>query len=150
MTAAAQPTHDAPIILYDGVCNLCNALVRFVLKHERSPIARFASQQSSVGRELLQQHALPTDDMQTVVLITGAHAYTRSDAAWRIARLLRPPWSWGVAIRFLPKPIRECLYRLIATNRYKLFGRQTACPVPSPAHRDRFLDLDDNPASRSP
>jgi len=141
-------TTDHPIILYDGVCNLCDATVRFVLSHEREPDARFASLQSDVARDLLERHDLPADRLDTVVVIDDEGAHTRSEAALRIARLLRAPWSWARALRIVPRPIRDWLYDRVASSRYRLFGTKDICDLPSLDSRDRFLDLNRTPSGK--
>ena len=131
---------DPPILLFDGVCNLCNGLVRFVLKRESEPVLRFASLQSERGRQLLEQFGHPTEDLDTVVLVEGGLSYTKSDAALRTARFLRAPWSWARCCWIVPRPLRNWVYDRVANNRYRWFGRQEACMVPDPSVADRFLD----------
>ena len=130
---------DSPILLFDGVCNLCNGLVRFVLKHERGPTMRFASLQSDEGRAVLERFGHPPDALDTVVLVESGHAYTKSDAALRAARYLRAPWSWVRCLRVVPRPIRDWVYDRVAQNRYRWFGRRDACSVPTPETAARFL-----------
>ncbi len=128
-----------PVLLFDGVCNVCNAVVQIVLKHERAPEMKFASLQSDVGRALLTAHGLSLD-VDTVVLLVDGKAFVRSAAAvrvlWRLKglyRLLAPP-LWIV-----PGPVRDLGYNLFARVRYRVFGRRDACMVPTPEMRSRFL-----------
>jgi predicted DCC family thiol-disulfide oxidoreductase YuxK len=141
--AAKDGSPDAPLILIDGVCNLCNAIVRFILRHERAPVARFASLQSDLGRRTLEQFGLPTDDLDTFVLIENGQAYIKSTGACRATRLLKAPWSWARVLRFIPRPIRDWAYDRIANNRYRMFGRQDQCRIASPEERHRFIDADE-------
>jgi len=145
MTAAApsaRATPDAaahPVVLFDGVCNLCHATVRFVLEHDRAGHFRFAPLQSELGRTLLGAHGLDADALDNVVLVDAAGAHVRSDAVLRILRELGAPWRWLAALRFLPRALRDRGYDWIARNRYRWFGKKDACPLPRPEWRDRFL-----------
>lgn len=131
---------DEPVILFDGQCNLCDASVQFVLDHERDHELKFAPLESEAGRAILARYGLSPDDNSTVVLIANGQVYTRSTAALRIARHLRWPWRWLAALVVIPRPIRDALYRMIATRRYRWFGRREACRVPDPELAERFLD----------
>jgi predicted DCC family thiol-disulfide oxidoreductase YuxK len=134
--------HDhPPILLFDGVCNLCNGLVRFILRHDPAPgTFKLAALQSDAGRRLLRQHGLPVDALDTFVLIEGGRAHTRSTAALRVCRSLGPPWSWLAVLLHLPRGLRDPLYDLIARHRYRWFGKRARCPVPTPETRARFLE----------
>lgn len=131
---------DAAVVLFDGVCNLCSASVRFVVRRDPAGRFRFASLQSAAGRELLLRHGLDPDDLHSVVLVEGGRAYTRSDAALRIARGLRGAWPLLGLLRAVPRPVRDGAYRLVAANRYRWFGKRDACMLPSPGLRGRFLE----------
>lgn len=135
------PEGVAPLLLFDGVCNLCDGWVQFVIDHERAPNVRFASLQSGVGRAALARHGLPADELSTVVLLEGGRAFTRSSAILRMCRHLRAPWSYASVLAAFPRPLRDLAYRLVAGSRYRLFGRADACRLPTPALRQRFLDL---------
>ncbi|WP_027481891.1 thiol-disulfide oxidoreductase DCC family protein [Deinococcus pimensis] len=128
-----------PVLLYDGVCNLCSASVQFILGRERDGRLRFASQQSEAGRALLARHHLPLTP-RAVVLIEDGRAYAGSDAALRVARYLKSPWRLLWALRVVPRPLREAVYALVARSRYRLFGKREACWLPRPEWRARFLD----------
>ncbi len=132
------PEH--PIILFDGVCNLCSGAVRFVIERDPEAEFRFASLQSERGRALLRRHGLPEDGMDTMVLVEAGRAYTNSSAALRVTRRLRRPWSWLRALLVVPRPLRDAVYGVVARHRYRWFGRREACLVPGPELRDRFLD----------
>jgi predicted DCC family thiol-disulfide oxidoreductase YuxK len=131
---------ERPIVLFDGVCNLCNRSVNFIIDRDQQGVFRFASQQSAAGRELLARCGLPADELSTMVLIEGERHYTRSSAALRIARRLRFPWRLLFGLIVIPPPLRNLGYRLIAHNRYRWFGKTESCRVPTPDLRERFLD----------
>jgi predicted DCC family thiol-disulfide oxidoreductase YuxK len=140
MGAARQ--NGAPlIVLFDGVCNLCHGTVQFIIQRDPAARFRFASLQSEVGARVLRAHGRqpPTGDPESLVLIAGDRLHEGSDAALHIARALGFPWSLAVVGFVFPRPIREGVYRFIARNRYRWFGRQERCWVPTPALRDRFL-----------
>ena len=134
----SEVTHR--VILFDGVCNLCERSVRFIIKRDPKARFSFASLQSEAARQLLERHGLRTDEFDTMVLIESDTAYTRSDAAVRIAGRLSGPYSLLAAGRIVPRPIRDWLYDLIARNRYRWFGRKDRCLVPTDEVADRFID----------
>lgn len=127
------------IVLFDGVCNFCDASVRFVLDRDPGGYFRFASLQSEVGRRLLAEHGLPVDELASVVLIEEGRAHTRSDAALRIARRLRGAWRLLGVFRVVPRSLRDAVYDRVAANRYRWFGKRELCEIPSPEVRARFL-----------
>jgi predicted DCC family thiol-disulfide oxidoreductase YuxK len=128
-----------PIILFDGVCNLCNASVQWVLKRDRAGQFRFAALQSETGQRLLAAHGLTQESFDTVVLADGQRVYTRSDAALEIARRLGSPWSWLAIFKWLPRGFRNGVYDWVARHRYRWFGRQETCLLPRPEWKDRFV-----------
>lgn len=128
------------IILFDGVCNLCNNSVIFILQHERGPIFKFASIQSAVGKELLQWCGLPSDYSEAVVLIDQGKCYLGSTAALMIGQTLKYPWSVVASIGlFVPTFIRDWVYNQIGKHRYQWFGKRDVCMVPTEKLRSRFL-----------
>lgn len=129
---------DKALILFDGVCNLCNSSVQFVLRNDRAAHFQFASLQSEQGQQLLQQHGLAAD-LSSIVLLEGGHAYTASTAALRIARSLRFPMPILAIGLLLPKFLRDAVYSFIARNRYRWFGQSESCMLPSPVYQARFL-----------
>ena len=129
-----------PVILFDGVCNLCSASVLFIIKRDPAGRFKFASLQSPIAKELLQPHGISADAMSTIVLVDGARCLTKSDAVLEIARGLSAPWPIFSVLRFAPPFLRDACYDLVARHRYRWFGRQEACMVPTPALRSRFLD----------
>jgi predicted DCC family thiol-disulfide oxidoreductase YuxK len=136
---------DSPVLLYDGVCPLCNAFARLVARFDGAGRFRFAPLQSDPGRSLLRRHGLSADDPGTVVLIEGDDHYTRSTAALRVCRQLDGPWPLLYPLALLPESIRDRVYDVVAANRYRVFGRRDACPVPDPELADRVRErsLDD-------
>ncbi|WP_348611243.1 thiol-disulfide oxidoreductase DCC family protein [Halobaculum rarum] len=129
-----------PVVLFDGVCNLCHGAVRFLVRHDDAGVFRFAPLDSPVGRALLERHGLPTADYDSVVLIDDAGAHRKSAAALRVARRLDSPWNLAWALRVVPRRIRDAVYDLVAEYRYGVFGRKDACEVPEPEVRERFLE----------
>ncbi|MDR0269861.1 MAG: thiol-disulfide oxidoreductase DCC family protein [Paenibacillus sp.] len=127
------------IVLVDGVCHLCQGLTRFIIERDPQAKFRFASLQSGSGGELLRAGGLPVDGLDTVVLIEDGHYYTRSAAVLRIFRQLKMPWPLLYVFVFIPPVIRDWLYRLVARNRYRWFGKNEQCLIPTPEQRKRFL-----------
>jgi predicted DCC family thiol-disulfide oxidoreductase YuxK len=125
--------------LFDGVCNLCNRSVQFILKRDRRSIFRFASLQSSLGQSLLKRSGLPAGDLDSFVLVEDNMLYTRSTAALRVCRKLGGAWSLLSAFRIIPRPLRDGIYNWVARHRYKWFGKQDSCWLPSPEWADKFL-----------
>jgi predicted DCC family thiol-disulfide oxidoreductase YuxK len=126
------------VVLFDGVCNLCNGLVRFVVKRDPDGRFKFAALSSdAAARALSRFDTGPLPD--SLVLIEDGNVFTRSDAALRIARRLGFPWQLAYALVVVPKFLRDWVYDLVARHRYRWFGRREACVVPTPTIRDRFL-----------
>jgi predicted DCC family thiol-disulfide oxidoreductase YuxK len=128
-----------PIVLFDGVCNLCSGVVRFLVPRDPDGVLRFASLQSPVGQALLERFDLPTEAFDSFVLVDGEDCHTKSAAALRVARRLDAPWSWLWTARVVPRPLRDAVYDLVAATRYDVFGRTDRCMVPEPGVRERFL-----------
>jgi predicted DCC family thiol-disulfide oxidoreductase YuxK len=131
---------DKKIILFDGVCNLCNRSVQFVLKRDTKGQFVFGSLQSQVGCALLGQLHLPAEFSDSIVLIENNLVYTRSSAVLRVLKTLGRGWQATYLFMLLPKWIRDGLYDWIARNRYQWFGRRQTCMVPDPKWESRFLD----------
>lgn len=126
------------IILFDGVCNLCNKTVQFILKHDHKEYFLFASLQSEIGQSLLKQHGLPSD-LNSVVLIEGDQTYTESDVPLQICKRLPKLWKLLFIGKLIPPPVRNSLYRLIAKKRYSWWGQSESCMIPAPQLKKRFL-----------
>ncbi len=129
-----------PILLFDGVCNLCNGSVQFIIRRDPGARFRFASLQSEVGQRYLDELRIDREALDSLILVEGDRWSKESDAVLRIARLLGGPWKALAVFRLLPRPLRDRLYRLIARNRYRWFGKQESCWLPTPELRGRFLD----------
>ncbi|HET7463938.1 MAG TPA: thiol-disulfide oxidoreductase DCC family protein [Longimicrobium sp.] len=139
MTATEIADVDGPLVLYDGQCGLCNRSVQLILRHDRRGVFRFAALQSEPGQALLARHGLPAEEMNTVVLVDGGRAFTRSRAALRIAGKMDAPWPVLRAFALVPGPLRDAVYDWVARHRYRWFGRTDACMLPPPEVRARFL-----------
>lgn len=134
------PPNSNAIILFDGVCNLCNGFVQFVIRHDKKEYFRFAALQSEQGRNLLQQVQFKEGNaLSTVVLIENGKFYVQSTAALKVARRLSGLWPLTYAAIILPAFLRDLIYKLIAANRYRWFGKQESCMLPTPALKTRFL-----------
>ena len=136
-----------PIILYDGVCGLCNRLVQFLLKHDKDGRLRFASLQSDFAVKVLGRHGFDPKDLDTVHVVEnydqpGERVLQRSDAVLRAGRELGGFWGASSSVgRIVPRALRDLVYRLVATNRYRVFGKYDTCMLPDPKQRSRFLDV---------
>ena len=128
-----------PIVLFDGVCNLCNGSVQFILQRDPAGKFRFASLQSDLAQRLLTERGLDPKALDSVVVIDGGRLYRESDAALRIARDMKGAWKALTVFRVIPRPLRDWAYRLIARNRYRWFGKSDTCWLPTPELRGRFL-----------
>jgi predicted DCC family thiol-disulfide oxidoreductase YuxK len=131
---------DGPVVLFDGVCNLCNGFVQFLVPRDPERTFRFASLQSDVGQELLAERGLPTDDLESLVLIEGDDCYVKSSAVLRIAAHLGGVYGLLPALRFVPRRVRDQIYDFVAARRYRWFGRKDRCTVPDGDTASRFLD----------
>lgn len=129
----------SPIILFDGVCNFCDASVNFVIRHDPSAFFRFAPLQSPAGQEILKKLGLSTTDLDTMVLVEDERFFTRSTAALRIARRLSGLWPLLFAFMIVPRILRDGVYGLIAKYRYRWWGKKDSCLVPTAELRERFL-----------
>ena len=127
------------VILFDGVCNLCNGFVQFVIEHDRTGRFKFASLQSDVAREFLKEAPADFRNTDSVILLENGKFYQQSTAALRILRHLAAPWSWLYAFIILPAFLRDIVYAFIARNRYRWFGQQESCMLPTPELKGRFL-----------
>ncbi|MDP3277736.1 MAG: thiol-disulfide oxidoreductase DCC family protein [Deltaproteobacteria bacterium] len=134
-------TQPHEVVLFDGVCNLCNASVQFIIDRDPAGRFRFAALQSEAGKALLAQHGvtLPAGDPDSIILVRDGVVHQRSGAALRIARGLHRGYPLLFAMIVVPWFIRDLFYKLIAKNRYRWFGREESCRIPTPALRARFL-----------
>jgi predicted DCC family thiol-disulfide oxidoreductase YuxK len=139
-SSKSWPSSEPALILFDGVCNLCNATVRFIIARDPRARFRFAPLQSDAACERLARAGGVPAGQASVVLIENGRLYTRSAAALRIARALRFPWPMLYGLIVIPRPIRDRAYEFVARRRYRWFGRSQACVLPTPELRDRFLN----------
>lgn len=134
MTSAAEG--GGPIILFDGVCNLCTASVRFVIARDSRRRFRFASLQSAAAERLLGER----DQLESMVLVADGKSYRKSTAALLIAKRLDGAWPLLAAFLVIPRPLRDAVYDFIGRRRYRMFGKRDVCWVPRPDLAERFLD----------
>ena len=127
------------ILLFDGVCNLCNGSINFVIKHDNKDVFRFTALQEEPGKSLLKQYKIDPKEIDSIVLIENGKAYVKSTAALRAARHLNGgcPLLYGFII--IPAIIRNFVYDFIAKNRYKWYGKKDSCMIPTPTLKSKFL-----------
>jgi len=152
VTDSAGLVHESsaaahPILLYDGVCGLCNRLVQFILRRDRAGIFRFASLQSDLAARVLARHGRDTRDLDTVYVVVNYDAptealFARSDAVHFVFTQLGGMWrASAILLKLLPHPLCDFAYDAIARRRYRIFGRSETCILPAPENRERFLDV---------
>lgn len=129
-----------PIILFDGVCNLCNNAVNFVIKRDKTNAIRFAPLQSETAGVLLRDYDIPTIGMKSFILIENGKAYMQSTAALKVCKHLKGAWPMLYGLIIFPRFIRDGVYRWIAKNRYKWFGKKNECMIPTAELRSKFLN----------
>lgn len=128
------------IVVFDAQCLLCNGWVRFLLRHDRRGVFRFASMQGETGQALLAQAGLELTGLQTLLLVDGQRSWQHTAAILRVLHALGWPWRLAWIAWLVPAPLRDTAYRWIARNRYRVFGRADTCLLPPPGHAARFLD----------
>jgi predicted DCC family thiol-disulfide oxidoreductase YuxK len=131
---------NSPVILFDGVCNLCNGSVQFIIKRDRKNRFHFAALQSAFGQQKLNQLNIPTESLQSIVLIDGDKYYQRSNAVLEVSKHLGGAWPLLYVFKIIPRFLRDAVYNFIANNRYRWFGKQDQCMIPTPALKARFLE----------
>ena len=138
MSADQRP---APcIVLFDGVCGLCNRWVTFLIRRDPGLAFVFVPNQSEAGRELMRRHQIPEEKVsRTVYVIEGQKIFSQSTSTLRIASRLPFPWRLASGLRIIPASLRDAVYRIISTHRYQWFGKQSVCRVPTPEERARFI-----------
>ena len=134
-----QIPRDKPILLFDGVCNLCNGLVQFIIKRDPKGQFRFSALQSEAGQALLVEAGLDPSALNTVVMFDGGQFYTHSNVPLQIAWHLGGLWRPFYVFKLIPKGIKDRIYDWIARNRYKWFGQKESCMIPTPELKQRFL-----------
>jgi predicted DCC family thiol-disulfide oxidoreductase YuxK len=130
---------ENPIVLFDGVCNYCNAMVNFAIRNDKKAIIKFAPLQSEAGRMLKEKYQI-NPGIDSVILIDNGKVYTYSDAAIRITKYLRWPSKALYAFNIVPEFIRQPFYKWVARNRYKWFGKKESCMIPDATVKARFLE----------
>ena len=130
---------EQKIILFDGVCNLCNGFVQFIIKRDRNAIFKFAALQSDFGQAFLKSQNLNPVELKSVILIVGEKIYTQSTAALKIIQYLDGAWKLGYAFIIVPPFIRNGFYKIVSKYRYKWFGKKNQCMVPTVELKGRFL-----------
>lgn len=128
-----------PILLFDGVCNLCDGFVQAVISRDHMKKISYISLQSEAGQALLEKSGLPAD-LDSVVLVEGTKVFTKSDVAFRIFHHLGAGWRLLSYLSIIPRFIRDTVYDWIAKNRYRWFGKKTTCMIPRPEWKDRFIE----------
>ncbi len=129
-----------PIVLFDGVCNLCTGFVQFLIPRDPEGQFKFASLQSAVGEQLLTEHGLDTEQLDSIVLVDGDDVYVKSSAVIRIASRLGGVYTLARPLRFLPRVLRDWGYDFVAANRYRVFGKKDQCMMPTEDIQSRFLE----------
>ena len=130
---------EQPLILFDGICNYCNSMVKFAIRNDKKGTLKFAPLQSTIGETLRSQYKIPAE-IDSVIFIDNGEVYTYSDAALLICKYLDWPAKTLYAFIIIPKFIRQPIYKWIAKNRYKWFGKKETCMIPTPDIKQRFLD----------
>lgn len=131
--------HPDSIVLFDGVCNLCNGLVRFIIKRDRKGWIRFSPLQSSFGKASLEKMKMDPEEINTVVYISGDRHFLKSSAILQILKDMGGAWKLLYGLIIIPRFIRDFIYDLVARNRYRVFGRKESCMVPTPDIKERFI-----------
>lgn len=133
--------NNKKIILFDGVCNLCNSSIQFVIKRDKKDIFRYAALQSEIGQKLTAERGIDTDDIDSIILIEpGVAYYSKSTAALEISKSIGGIYGLLSLLLWIPEGLRNLIYDFIARNRYKWYGKQEACMIPTPELKSKFLN----------
>lgn len=138
-TARSATAFTGPIVLFDGECLLCSANAQFILERDRKAQFRLASMQSEIGQSLYRRHGMDPNDPVSLLVVEGDRIRRDSDAVLSIYEKIGFPWNFARVFRIVPAPLRDLVYRFIARNRYRLFGRRDSCWVAPDRYRDRIL-----------
>jgi predicted DCC family thiol-disulfide oxidoreductase YuxK len=138
----AEQSH--PVILFDGVCNLCSGVVQFINKHDAKKQFRFASLQSKFGEEVMKHFRLPIDQFNSFILFENKKIYTRSTGALKVAKKLNGLYPLLYGFIIVPRFIRDAVYNLVARKRYQWFGKKETCWIPTPELKNLFIDSDES------
>ena len=131
---------NKPVVLFDGVCNLCNGAVQFIITHDKKEKFLFASLQSETGQQLLKKFNLPVNDFNSFILIENNNFFSRSTGALKVVRKLNALWPLLYGLIIVPKFLRDGIYNWVSKNRYRWFGKKESCMIPTPALKARFLN----------
>jgi len=130
---------DSSLLLFDGICNLCNFSIKQVLKHERDHVIQFVPLQSEFAQQVLTKANAILKESESIVFIEHQRVFIKSDAVIQIGYHLKSPWSWISCIRILPRPVRDFFYNLVARYRYVIFGKKETCMIPTENYKQRFI-----------
>ncbi len=129
------------LILFDGVCNLCNGAIQFMIKHDKNDTFRYAALQSDIGKKLIEERNIDTKKVDSIILIEpGVAYYDKSDAALQIGKQLKGYRTISSILYLIPSGLRNIVYDFIARNRYKWYGKKEACMIPTPELKAKFLE----------
>ena len=128
------------IIIFDGICNLCNATVQFLINRDKRNIFKFVSMQSDIAKQIFKEYNINFKNLDTIIFIEKNDFYIKSDAILRIFKKLNYPWKVFYFLKFIPKFIRDRIYDIVANNRYNWFGRRNTCMIPSNETKSKFLE----------
>ncbi len=130
---------DHPVVLFDGVCNFCNGMINFIISQDKKGVLRFAPLQSNAGKRLIESYGIPAEKFESFILIYKGKALKTSSAALTLFNQLPWYWKWMQIFWIVPPFVRNGVYKLIARNRYKWFGKNESCMVPTAEMRERFM-----------
>ncbi len=133
-------SNSHPVILFDGVCNLCNGFVQFVIRHDKKQQFHFGALQTPNAQQLLSDFHLSDKHLKTIILIQNNKAFTESAAVLNVAKQLQGGWKLFYVFIIIPKPLRDWVYKLVAKYRYRIFGKREVCMVPTPELQSRFIE----------
>lgn len=139
-TQALAQNINGPVVMFDGVCNLCDGFVQFILNNEKDQKLMFTSLQSETGQALLTKNGLPADFTESVVVYENGKIHKKSEAVFRVMKHLKSPYSFLNVFKIVPKFARNYVYDFVAKNRYRWFGQKDECMIPSPELRSRFYN----------
>ncbi len=127
------------VVLFDGTCAFCEGAVKFIAARDPHGYFKFGASQTPAAAELLSQHQVSRESVRSIILIEGGQIYLRSTATLRIARKLTWPWSMAAAFLYVPRPLRDAVYRVVAAIRHRIAGKSNACEIPPPEIRQRMI-----------
>lgn len=131
---------DKKIILFDGVCNLCNGAIQFVIKRDKNDVFRYAALQSEIGQKLIHDRGIDTSKLDSIILIEpGVAYYAKSEAALEITKAFGGLWATLQIFQWVPTSLRDVIYDFVAKNRYRWFGKKDQCMIPTPELQAKFL-----------